>query len=43
MNHVKFEYQVMGFGNWVSATVSVDIANKLAEEYSSYGWPVKIS
>ncbi|MGF1806873.1 hypothetical protein L4C31_16635, partial [Aliivibrio sifiae] len=43
MNHVTFEYQVMGFGNWISATVSADIANTLAEEYRSYGWPVKIS
>jgi hypothetical protein len=43
MNHVKFEYRVMGFGNWISAAVSRDIAEKLAEEYISYGWPVKIS
>ncbi|MUK91822.1 hypothetical protein GNP80_05145 [Aliivibrio fischeri] len=43
MNHVKFEYQVMGIGRWISATVSLDIATKLEEEYTSYGWPVKIS
>lgn len=43
MNHVTLEYQVMGFGKWISATVSTEIANVLAEEYKSYGWPVKIS
>lgn len=43
MNHVTFEYQIMGLGQWISATVSAEIAKSLAEEYTSYGWPVKIS
>ncbi|CAQ79484.1 hypothetical protein [Aliivibrio salmonicida] len=43
MHHVTLEYQVMGIGKWVSATVSAEIAKKLAEEYKSYGWPVKVS
>lgn len=43
MNYVTFEYQIMGIGKWIAATVSKDIATKLAAEYTAYGWPVKIS
>ncbi|UXA00886.1 hypothetical protein [Vibrio splendidus] len=36
------KYQVMGKGMWITATVSRVIAEKLAFEYQSYGWPVEV-
>lgn len=36
------KYQVMGKGMWISATVSRVVADKLALEYQSYGWPVEV-
>ncbi|MEG3219589.1 hypothetical protein PD716_02965 [Vibrio gigantis] len=36
------KYQVMGKGMWITATVSRAVANKLALEYQSYGWPVEV-
>ncbi|MCG7498837.1 hypothetical protein MHO82_18365 [Vibrio sp. Of7-15] len=42
MKHVTLQYKVMGIGNWVSATVSHEIARQLEIEYKDYGWPVRI-
>ncbi|CAK3309708.1 conserved hypothetical protein [Vibrio crassostreae] len=36
------KYQVMGKGMWITATVSRAVADKLALEYQSYGWPVEV-
>lgn len=40
---MELKYQVMGFGPWTTATVSCDIAIRLAAEYSELGWPVEIN
>ena len=40
---LELKYQVMGFGPWTIATVSHDIAIRLAEEYSELGWPVEVN
>lgn len=42
MKYVTLQYKVMGFGNWVSATVSHEIAKRLETEYNDYGWPTRI-
>ncbi|WP_164684209.1 hypothetical protein [Vibrio maerlii] len=42
MKFVTIKYQVMGIGDWVSATVSKDVAERLQDEYTGYGWPVKL-
>ncbi|MBY7729174.1 hypothetical protein JHW46_02295 [Vibrio splendidus] len=36
------KYQVMGKGMWITATVSRAVADQLAMEYQSYGWPVEV-
>ncbi|WP_165862821.1 hypothetical protein [Vibrio sinensis] len=42
MEIVTLQYRVMNIGKWTEARVSLDVANVLAEEYSSYGWSTKI-
>lgn len=42
MKYVTLQYKVMGFGNWVSATVSHEIARRLEKEYNDYGWPTRV-
>lgn len=43
MEIVTLQYRVMNIGKWTEARVSLDVANALAEEYSSYGWSTKIT
>ncbi len=42
MEMKTLKYQVMGQGMWITVTVSCAVADKLAMEYQSYGWPVEI-
>ena len=35
-------YKPYGIGSWTQVTVSKDVAQALANEYSNYGWEVKI-
>lgn len=38
----QLAYKPYGIGAWTHTTVSKDVAETLAKEYVSYGWPVKI-
>ncbi|MGF1754631.1 hypothetical protein L4C33_13650 [Vibrio makurazakiensis] len=38
----QLAYKPFGIGSWNHTTVSKDVAEALAKEYLSYGWPVKI-
>jgi hypothetical protein len=42
MEMKTLKYQIMGKGSWITATVSRAVADQLAMEYQSYGWPVEI-
>ncbi|MEZ9470197.1 hypothetical protein BCS71_15080 [Vibrio lentus] len=42
MEMKTLKYQVMGKGVWITATVSRAVADQLAMEYQSYGWPVEV-
>ncbi|MEZ9056512.1 hypothetical protein [Vibrio pelagius] len=42
METQEIECKPYGIGLWVRATVSKEVAQALAYEYSSYGWEVKL-
>ena len=42
MKTQEIAYKPYGVGLWTRATVSKDVAQALANEYSSYGWEVKL-
>jgi hypothetical protein len=42
MIKATLSYIPLGIGSWNTVTVSKEIAVALAEEYSSYGWPVQL-
>lgn len=42
MEMKTLKYKVMGQGIWITATVSRIAAEKLAQEYQSYGWPTQV-
>ena len=42
MKTQELAYNPYGIGSWTHVTVSKDVAQALANEYSNYGWEVKI-
>ena len=42
MKTQELAYKPYGIGSWTYVTVSKDVAQALANEYSNYGWDVKI-
>ncbi|MEZ9698172.1 hypothetical protein AB4455_01280 [Vibrio sp. 10N.261.46.E12] len=42
MKTQELAYKPYGIGSWTHVTVSKDVAQALANEYSNYGWDVKI-
>ena len=42
MKTQELAYKPYGIGSWTHVTVSKDVAEALASEYSNYGWEVKI-
>ena len=42
MKTQELAYKPYGIGSWTHVTVSKDVAQALANEYSNYGWEVKI-
>ena len=42
MKTQELAYKPYGIGSWTHVTVSKDVAQALASEYSNYGWDVKI-
>lgn len=42
MKTQELAYKPYGIGPWTHVTVSKDVAQALANEYSNYGWEVKV-
>lgn len=42
MKTQELAYKPYGIGSWTHVTVSKDVAQALASEYSNYGWEVKV-
>ncbi|MEZ8016918.1 hypothetical protein ACED63_00695 [Vibrio splendidus] len=42
MKTQELAYKPYSIGSWTHVTVSKDVAQALASEYSNYGWEVKV-